>query len=56
MFSKFDLKITIEFNFLKTDFSNVELDLSIAIYAPHIKPDFQTTHVHINCIINSINP
>ena len=45
MFSKFDLKITIESNLTKTDFLDVELDLINDSYAPFRKPNFQATYV-----------
>ena len=47
MFSKFHLKITIEFNLTKTDFLDVELDLINDSYAPFRKPHFQATYVRV---------
>ena len=40
VFNIFDLKITIDFNFLRTEFLNLELDLYNDTYAPYRKPNF----------------
>ena len=59
VFSKFDLKITIESNLTKTDFLDVELDLINDSYAPFRKPNFQATYVsaksnHPRYVVNQI--
>ena len=40
VFNIFDLKITIDFNFVRTEFLNSELDLYNDTYAPYRKPNF----------------
>ena len=59
MFSKFDLKITIESILTKTDFLNDKLDLINDSYAPFRKPNFQATYVsaksnHPGYVVNQI--
>ena len=64
MFSKFDLKISIESNLTKTDFLDVELHLINDSYVLFRKPNFQTTYIStksndpryvVNQILKSIN-
>ena len=47
VFNRFDLKITINFNLVKSNFLDVELDLRNDIYAPYRKPNFQATYVNV---------
>ena len=44
VFDKFDLKITIGFNLVKTDFLDVELDLNNDNYASFRKLNLQDTY------------
>ena len=47
MFSKFNLKITIESNLTKTEILAIELDMINESYAPFRKPNFQALYVSV---------